>query len=220
MTPYYFSNSHSMLSNSKKANMLRKYFSSSRGRRKSGKGGFTLVELIVSIGLFSIVMLISVGALLALTGANRKAQALQSVMNNLNIALDGMVRSIRMGSDYNGSSNCTSNSGGPKDCTGGTTVFSFEPFGGNPTDPTDQWVYSYSAGRIYKSVQGGANPIALTSLEITIDSMKFYVVGTQRGDTNQPKVVVTMQGTAGASNLKTKTTFRIQATAVQRLLDL
>src|SRR3989338_2524865 len=50
--------------------------------------GFTLVELIVSIGLFAIVMLISVGALLALTGANRKAQALQSVMNNLNVALD------------------------------------------------------------------------------------------------------------------------------------
>src|SRR3989344_8697452 len=52
--------------------------------------GFTLVEMIVAIALFSIVMVVSVGALLALVTANRKAQALQSVMNNLNIALDGM----------------------------------------------------------------------------------------------------------------------------------
>ena len=43
-----------MLSNSKKANMLRKYFSSSRGRRKSGKGGFTLVETLVAISLLTI----------------------------------------------------------------------------------------------------------------------------------------------------------------------
>src|SRR3989338_1985894 len=62
--------------------------------------GFTLVEMIVSVALFATVMLVSVGALLSLMGANRKAQALQSVMNNLNVALDGMVRSIRMGSNY------------------------------------------------------------------------------------------------------------------------
>jgi prepilin-type N-terminal cleavage/methylation domain-containing protein len=184
--------------------------------------GFTLVEMIVAVGLFSFVMLVSVGALLALTGANRKAQALQSVMNNLNVALDGMVRSIRMGSDYH----C--GSGGiftdPLDCLNGDTTLVFESFGGDSNNSGDQWVYSYysSDSRIYKSVDGGAHNFALTSPEIIIDrdSMKFYVVGTTKGDTEQPKVVITAQGTAGSANLKTKTTFSIQATAVQRLLDL
>ena len=66
---------------------------------KSDKG-FTLVEMIVAVALFAVVMLISVGTLLALVGANRKAQALQSVINNLNITLDGMVRAIRMGGNF------------------------------------------------------------------------------------------------------------------------
>ena len=82
--------------------------------------GFTLIEMIVSVGLFAIVMLVCVGALLSLVNANRKAQALQSVMNNLNIALDGIVRNAREGSDYDGSAACSGNSdSSPKDCTSG-----------------------------------------------------------------------------------------------------
>jgi prepilin-type N-terminal cleavage/methylation domain-containing protein len=195
--------------------------------------GFTLVEMIVAVGLFSIVMLIAVGALLALTGANRKAQALQSVMNNLNIALDGMVRSIRMGSEYH-CGNGVFIPGGNNDCaiTGGTS-FSFKPFCNENCDPLNHWIYKFDTdgsvcgqnvikNRICKSANNG-NPnsyYALTSPEVTIENMNFYVVGTTPGDTEQPKVVVTVQGTAGGTNAKTTTTFSIQATAVQRLLDL
>lgn len=181
--------------------------------------GFTLVEMIVSVGLFAVVMLVSIGALLALSGANRKAQALQSVMNNLNVAIDGMVRAIRMGSEYHcGIGDFTV----PQSCQNGDTVFAFEAFGGDTSNPSDQWIYSYDPAthRIYKSQDGGANTFAITAPEVSIDSMKFYVVGTTRGDTTQPKVVLTVEGTAGAANVKTRTTFNIQATAVQRVLDL
>jgi len=50
--------------------------------------------------------------------------------------------------------------------------------------------------------------------------MSFYVVGTTAGDTTQPKVVITIKGTAGAAKAKTRSSFSIQATATQRLLDL
>src|SRR3989338_4304258 len=62
--------------------------------------GFTLVETIVATALFTVVMLIAVGSLLSIVSVNRKAQALHLVMNNLNVALDGMVRAIRTGSNY------------------------------------------------------------------------------------------------------------------------
>src|SRR3989344_8326330 len=42
----------------------------------AGSRGVTLVEMIVAVALFEIVVLFSAGALLALVGANRKAQAL------------------------------------------------------------------------------------------------------------------------------------------------
>ena len=192
-------------------------------RRLAADSGFTLVEMIVAVALFAVVMLISVAALLSLVDANRKAQALQSVMNNLNIALDGMVRSVRMGSNYR----CNVQSPPietPADCTSGGTVLYFTPFGGNPSDRQQDWVYSFATdadgiGRIYRS-EKGLTALAVTAPAVSIDSMKFYVVGTRRGDTTQPKVVVEVKGTAGAEKIKTKTTFNIQATAVQRLLDL
>ena len=185
--------------------------------------GFTLVEMIVSVALFAVVMLVSVGALLALVGANRKAQALQSVINNLDVTLDGMARGIRMGTNFHcgpGTYTLT------RDCAAGDVIFAFEPYGKTPTD--QPWVYSYDSAtkRMYKSEKGAA-PIAITAPEISIDSMKFYVVGTDRGctvgppcDVVQPKVVIVISGTAPVLQAKARTTFHIQVTAVQRVLDL
>ena len=181
--------------------------------------GFTLIEMIVATALFSVVMLVSVGALLSLVAANRKAQALHSVMNNLNVALDGMVRSIRMGSTYHcGGGDYTV----PQDCLNGDALLAFEPFGGDLNDGQDQWVYFYdeTTNRIYKSDNSGINSLAITAPSVTIDDLTFYVIGTERGDTTQPKVVISILGTANAENAKARTTFHIQATAVQRILDL
>lgn len=181
--------------------------------------GFSLVEMLVAVALFSVVMLISVSTLLALVDANRKAQALQSVMNNLNTAIDGMVRAMRMGSKYHcGSVGLYSE---PRNCTG-ETLIAFEPFGGNESSGSDQWVYWYDANtkRMYKSVDGGTTALPLTAPEVRIDDAKFYVVGAASGDLEQPKVVLTIHGTAGIEKIKTQTTFNIQATAVQRIIDI
>ena len=70
--------------------------------------GFTLIEMMVAVSLFTVVMLVSVGSLLALIDASKRAQGIQSVMNNLNVALDGMVRALRMGQKYEVSNGVTS----------------------------------------------------------------------------------------------------------------
>jgi len=183
--------------------------------------GFTLIELTVAVALFIVVMLVAVGALLALVDANRKARALESVINNLNITLDGMVRAARMGSKFV----CGSDDF-PIDydamganCSSGDTIFSFAPYGSDDDDQTTRHVYSFSNGQLFRSLTGGSNTIAITAPEVSISDMKFYVVGTVVRDVIQPKVVIVVKGTAGASD-KTRTTFYIQATAVQRTLDI
>lgn len=198
-------------------------------RMRHQQRGFTLVEMIVAVALFSVVMLVSVGALLSLVTANRKAQALQSVMNNLNIAVDGMVRSIRIGTTYH----CdTGNFTTPADCSNGATIFAFEPYHDSSQGAVPPWIYwfaqdSNGVGRLYKSEDGTmAGGVPITSPDVAINSVMFYVIGScpVRGgtcnDQLQPKVLIVIKGTAGAASVKTITTFHIQATAVQRILDL
>jgi prepilin-type N-terminal cleavage/methylation domain-containing protein len=184
------------------------------------KRGFSLIEMMVAVALFAVVMIVSTGALLALIDATRKAQALQSVMNNLNIALDGMVRNIRMGHAYHCGNLGTRTD--PRDCPNGDVLFAFEAFGGKTNLANDQRVYWFDpvTKRIYKSVDGGSTGFAITAPEVQIEDMKFYVFGTTVADDKQPKVVITVRGTAGAEKIKTRTTFSIQATATQRVLDL
>ena len=52
------------------------------------KGGFSLIEIMVSLAIFSIVVLVATGALLSILNANKKTQALKAVVNNFNFALN------------------------------------------------------------------------------------------------------------------------------------
>lgn len=187
--------------------------------------GFTLIELTVSVSLFIAVMLVSVGALLALVDANRKARALESVINNLNITIDGMVRAIRMGSRYNCGSAAIPNPENGADCAEGLSSFSFAPFGSDDDTQAERFVYTFiepsggNGGYLMRSEAGGSNPMRVTAPEVSISDMDFYVVGTVVRDIVQPKVVIVVKGTAGATP-KTQSTFYIQSTAVQRTLDI
>lgn len=67
---------------------------------KNGESAFTLIEVMVSVSLFLIVMMISLGAVLAIVDGNKKTQAINSVSNNLNSAIESMVRDIKTGYAY------------------------------------------------------------------------------------------------------------------------
>ncbi len=63
--------------------------------------GFTLVEMMVSLAIFSMVAVVALGAFVKIISANHKAQSLQSGINNLNFALEGISREIRAGQYFN-----------------------------------------------------------------------------------------------------------------------
>lgn len=179
--------------------------------------GFTLIEMLVSLSVFSLVMLVATGAVFTIVESNKKTHSLKSVMTNLNFALESMARDMRVGLKYN----C--GTGG--DCQSGGTVFRYkanrEVDGDgfyNADDATDQIEYSLEGGRIQKRILGGSNAqYYITAQEINITSLKFYVTGTGVNDGKQPKVVMTVQGSAGVG--KTKSEFNIQTTITQRSID-
>ncbi len=62
--------------------------------------GFTLIEMIVALAIFSVVAVVALGALMKIISANKKAQSLMSAMTNINFALESMSREMRVGSNF------------------------------------------------------------------------------------------------------------------------
>src|SRR5262245_61681011 len=61
------------------------------------RGGFTLIEVIVAIGVFSILFAIAAGGFLSALRAERQAAALLAAESNASIALERIAREIRTG---------------------------------------------------------------------------------------------------------------------------
>lgn len=184
--------------------------------------GFTLIEMMVAVSIFAIVMLIGVGALFSLVQANERAQAINSVMNNLNAALEDMSRSIRVGTTYHCQTSPNPPSpllllNTPQDCpSGGGLLLAFEPSGAGSSDPRE--VYRLDGTQLERSLDGGGTWVAMTAPEVTITRFSFYVTGSTEGDTTQPRVLMTIQGSAKTPG--GVTTFSVQASVVQRILDI
>ena len=62
--------------------------------------GFTLVELMVAVAIFTIVATTAGSALMGIISANKKARSIQSAMNDVNLALESVSKDMRMGTDY------------------------------------------------------------------------------------------------------------------------
>ncbi len=178
--------------------------------------GFTLIEVIISISIFIIIVTVSMGAIASIFDANRKSQSLKAIMTNLNFALEIMAREMRFGTNYHCKED--GNIYQPQNCTEGGNFVSFLSSEGQ------QIVYrlNSSTNQLEKSINGGSSYVGITAPEITIQSLKFFVLGAtvevSPASPLQPKAIILIRGFAG-----TKTTsqslFTLETTVSQRVLD-
>ncbi len=173
--------------------------------------GFTLVELMVSTAIFMVVMLAAMGALFISSNSAKKSQALRSAMDNVNFAMDSMSRTLRTGTIYD----CDSSGSGinvssitPNDCPNGGSALGFVDAGGANT------VYVLTGTTLQKYVSSTASYTAMTSPDIKITDLRFFVNGSSPTDTVQPSVYILMKGTVTVDSQTT--TFALQTLASQR----
>ena len=165
--------------------------------------GYSLAELIVAVGIFSMVMLIVMGVYLALISYDRQARATNQLASNFSFAVESMVRNIRTGTSY------------PTGCSSTPcTTFSF-------TDSQGRSVtYALSGGQLIATVGGFSAP--LTDDAITITDLSFYVrgVGTTGVEAiRQPTALILVSGSMPAGSGK-DVDFTIETAATQRLLEI
>lgn len=177
-------------------------------RKRALQKGFTLVELITAVALFTVVMTVSMGSILGIFSANRQSRSLRAVMTNLNLALESMSKEMRYGKTYHcGSSGTLTDA---QNCASGDTLLSFR------SSEDVQITYRLNGTTLEKDEDGGGfEPV--TAPDVVIDSLVFYALGAGTGDTLQPRVLVKLQGHAGDKN---RSDFTLQTLISQRAVDL
>lgn len=178
------------------------------------EAGFTLVEVMVSVSLFIVILVASMASILSVFNANQKSKTLRSVMDNLNISMEAMTRSIRFGTNYHCGSTGTITA--PLDCGGGgSNTMSFLGVDGNTV------TYSLTGGRITRAINSGATTY-MTSSDVTINNLAFRVYGSPHfnngADLFQPEVIIVVGGTVG-TKVVTQSSFTLETTVSQRQFD-
>lgn len=191
--------------------------------KKQKTRGFTLIEIMVALTVFSFIMVISMGAILSVLNSNRKSQSLETVMDNMNATMEDMTRTIRFGTEWHCGGGNTSL---PQDCPGipGTSITVL-------SSSNQRVTYALSNGRITRVVDAGA-PYFVTAPGVTIQSFNFWIYGSApymvangpgscpgSNSCIQPGAVIFISGYAGAKP-SVQTSFLLQTSVVQRKFDI
>jgi prepilin-type N-terminal cleavage/methylation domain-containing protein len=200
--------------------------------------GFTLVELLVVLGLFSSIATLVLGALFNTQAINVRLQETQAILDNVNLSTQTITRDIRFGSDFYGtttlpelmSSIPTVRRSCPESI-GGCSVLVFKP--AETSNDLDRVVYYLKQGILYKEERPyGGTPalLQMTASDVTIDSLKFYVKGAQTADGSndenaatdyeQSIIMLLISGYSKATgSTKSPVTFNIQTSISAREID-
>lgn len=180
----------------------------------------------VAIAIFSVVMVIVIGALLSLNDANKKAQALRAVVDNLNFAIEDMSRKLKTGKDFR----CGDKILDSEECldAGSDKIFlQFKPAGqGTGSAFYDHHIYYFDEdkGTIgHKiAIKGATSNMkdlgSIIAPEVKIKDLRFFI--SKNTGTNLSITTITMNGEFELSQFggseKFKTPFTIQTTVNQR----
>jgi len=178
--------------------------SNSLQKKQKRKKGFTLIEMLVSIALFSIVITIAMGSIFTIIDANRKSQTLTLVMNNLNFALEIMTRNIKTADpktliETNNSLRLTNQDG--KKIT---------------------YKFDEDSKTIQKSVGDNSysnNFYSVISGEVVVEKFYFKILNESPTGNAQPRAVLIVNGYAQITE-RIRSDFNIQTTVSPRQLNI
>lgn len=198
--------------------------------------GFTLIEIIVALGLFAVVGVVAVGTIMRVVDANKKAQTLRLTVDNINFTLESMSRELRVGTSYHCRDDAADTGGltdastlSPQACdvADRPQLVAFKSSRVDPIDTSCQLINVYrfrpdnvsSPTRYFveKAEQSECNGALifdpLISDEIVVLDYRLSV-----SEQAYPLLFLRIIGYSGKREIQ-RTSFDVQATISQRLLD-
>jgi prepilin-type N-terminal cleavage/methylation domain-containing protein len=191
--------------------------------KKQKQSGFTLVEMMVSISIFTIIITTGMGALLSVTRSYQASRDRTAVMNSMHFALESMVRDIRIGDSYYASSFSPQGDFGNEyrfQDSSGSSVLNIM---GIPERGQLRYTFDTSVGSTdflsrYQNDGGDVTNVTLLNDlgNIVVTNALFRVVGSDPNDNVQPSVFIYLRG----EDTDRGVPFVVQTFISQRNLDV
>jgi prepilin-type N-terminal cleavage/methylation domain-containing protein len=197
------------------------------------KKGFTLIEMLVTVGLFAIIITIAVGGFTNAERTQRQVSSLISAQSNVSLALEQMSRDIRTGyyfchapppGDYSDTSVC--------DDINNSTSSSCEIVPSSSTSPTllcpslnfydaehNEINYSWAGGSLTESINSSA-PQSITGNAVYVKYLKFQLFGQTEDDHWPPRITISIGIAASSTDPAVMNdVFNLETTVSARTID-
>jgi prepilin-type N-terminal cleavage/methylation domain-containing protein len=178
--------------------------------------GFSLIELIVVLGVFSMVITVVVGSFIIMLQAQRAILVEKDVAENARFALEYMARQMRVVNRYDGAA------GQPVGCVPIDT--SFDAPSANEIfflSQADECLHFFVSNGVIKFENDLGTQDLTSSSEVFVEDLTFGVTGSTESDLLQPRVTlsITARG-AGESEWADAARMTVQTTVSVRNLDV
>jgi prepilin-type N-terminal cleavage/methylation domain-containing protein len=164
--------------------------------------GFTLIELVVAMGVFSLISVALVGLFVSSLRGEKKALNVQLVQDNARIVMETMVRELRDGSDvvFNSNQNVSF-----KDKSGMSITYYVDAC--SSSNVTNNCIKRMASG----------SAINLGSENVNVTNLQFYGVSSS-ASLNQPRVTILFTMESGVAPYKAS--INLQTTVSLRNMKL
>lgn len=183
--------------------------------RRRLREGFTLLELIVSTGIFSFLVISAIGVTLGLSRAYLKVAGLQAIQDNIRFSMELITKEMRTGKEYELSASCAPS---------GAEIRFTTAFGERRVYFLDSASSAIMRARESITPADCTNPAKVTpftSDEVRVEHLVFRLVGALAGPNDgQPTVTIAIQVRSRAPQYQLESSMNLQTTVVQRLRDL
>lgn len=186
------------------------------------KKGFSLVEMLVVLAVFSVVTVVIVDIFMLASRAQRRTLAVQRIQSDARYSLEAMSREIRMDIvdyEYYG--------GAVSDIPSGTLALRDQDDNQIIFKKSDENCPAGATSCLAVSIDGGGNWESITAPGINVDDLKFYIdplvnpfelnAGNAYDSDNQPRVTIVLVTSGVGGRPDEQQTVRLQTTVSNRI---
>jgi prepilin-type N-terminal cleavage/methylation domain-containing protein len=185
--------------------------------KEKNLAGFTLVELLASVAIFSLIIGGASGVFISAIRTQRKTLSNQELLSQTSYLIEYMSRALRMAKkELDDPPICLSERGLNYEKTRGAKGLKFI----NHQGICQEFFWDVNDNRLKENKTGYAEPLPLTSSNLEIVSFNIELRGEEQDDDNQPRVTLFLKIKGAGEKAEIRPEIQIQTTVSQRQLDI